>query len=926
MRVRWTGPSGTRQQDDPFPLNHGNSATVLMSQIRANAYPFNDLPPCRSRFLAWLKTLVLALLLVGGKSEGAEATSCLIDISEVSEKIKKFTTNAGPLREFTWWLPKGADTYVLPISAGVIVSTARPDQMDWLRGGAPWSLLDLPAFGARYGNRTLAVMVPWPQYAELVSGDSIGVKFTFPERRNNTTPCEIVARWTDEEPLAVAKAFRDWRRNADDIGELPRPRTLTQKFRDLPTVARLAGAAHFYLWGPAMFSRHDVPRNQWLALARKLQAAPANSEAGKLRAAFTDSQRADLAELAAAKLPMDYLLIDVAQAINGAMAARPLSALPATSPLTAVVAANRAFTARALAPFANDPETWGDGLSLTLVNDLHEAGIDRAVLLLSDLYGQAVRPDVAKRANELGYLLGPYDSYHSVHSPTALSGQTWETAQFDEHAYEDGRVVKAEGMRQGGFKGNGFHFAPAAAWPYVQERVASVLANNPYTAWFVDCDATGECFDDYNPLHPATRVDDLKLRRQRLRWLENERQLVVGSEGGSALFADVIHFGHGVHTPYIGHLDPSFREPQSPYYLGRYWPPDSPDSSFKPVPVPPSLKTPYFDPTVRIPLYQAALGDELIGTHHWSFDSLKFDDVEQTRELMEILYMMPPLYHLNREAWPKRRERILQHLAFWGPLHRELATAPLTRFACLSEDRLVQRTTFQPKSGEVTITVNFGAKAQAGFAPYSATVSGSISTPRRVFRAEQTRLQTTGATWEDPEVRRRIEALSSREWREREQAAEALGRMGPIARGAIPHLIERLADEEWQVRKAAATAFSRMGSVPEQVIPSLIAALADKEWQVRGAAAEAMTNIGLASAPAVRALSEALADEEWQVRSPAALALAIIGPPSKPALERLIGALDDEEWKVRKHAAASHRRHWRVNQAGSICPQEGCQR
>ena len=235
---------------------------------------------------------------------------------------------------------------------------------------------------------------------------------------------------------------------------------------------------------------------------------------------------------------------------------------------------------------------------------------------------------------------------------------------------------------------------------------------SPYSAWFVDCDATGECFDDYNPLHPATRVDDLKLRRQRLRWLENERQLVVGSEGGSALFADVIHFGHGVHTPYIGHLDPSFREPQSPYYLGRYWPPDSPDSSFKPVPVPPSLKTPYFDPTVRIPLYQAALGDELIGTHHWSFDSLKFDDVEQTRELMEILYMMPPLYHLNREAWPKRRERILQHLAFWGPLHRELATAPLTRFACLSEDRLVQRTTFQPKSGEVTITVNFRDDAQ----------------------------------------------------------------------------------------------------------------------------------------------------------------------------------------------------------------------
>ncbi|MHC1769654.1 MAG: glycoside hydrolase [Verrucomicrobiia bacterium] len=36
---------------------------------------------------------------------------------------------------------------------------------------------------------------------------------------------------------------------------------------------------------------------------------------------------------------------------------------------------------------------------------------------------------------------------------------------------------------------------------------------------------------------------------------------------------------------------------------------------------------------------------------------MKLKDVENTRELLEILYMVPPIYHLNREAWPKRRER-----------------------------------------------------------------------------------------------------------------------------------------------------------------------------------------------------------------------------------------------------------------------------
>ncbi|UCC99416.1 MAG: HEAT repeat domain-containing protein, partial [Phycisphaerales bacterium] len=164
-------------------------------------------------------------------------------------------------------------------------------------------------------------------------------------------------------------------------------------------------------------------------------------------------------------------------------------------------------------------------------------------------------------------------------------------------------------------------------------------------------------------------------------------------------------------------------------------------------------------------------------------------------------------------------------------------------------------------------------------------------------------LQTIWMTSENPELRRLIEALSSGEWRQREQAVEALGSMKQSARGAIGHLIERLADEQWHVRKAAATALSRMGPVTERAIPSLIAALADEEWHVRKPAAEALAVLGPASAPAVPALIEALGDEEWQVRSPAALALAAIGPQARSAVPRLASVMDDEQWKVRKHAA-----------------------
>lgn len=658
----------------------------------------------------------------------------ILQLNEISFEPATYSSNVGDSGIFTWWLPAGADEYILPLSAGVVVDTSQKELMRWLRQGSPWPLSELPAIGLRYGDQMAVVIVPWPHYAELIVEDRLGIRFSFPRERERATPIEIVTMRRSAEPLEVARAFREWRQTADSTGGIPRPRTLNQKIYELDNAARLLGAPHFYLWGSALFSRHDVPKNKWLAFARALCTASSSGFGGRLVVSFTVEQRSALQDLANAEWPMDYLTVTVAGAIDTVLSDPDLLYLGPETPAAAVVQSNKRALSQAFGNFLNPMETWGDGFSASILEALHHSGIERALLLLSDLYSRTPRPDMAALADEFGYLVGPYDSYHTVHSPSADSDSTWETAQFDLAAYEAGRVVNADGSGNGGFLGRGYHFSPEAAWPYVQQRVGEIVTHTSFSAWFIDCDATAECFDDFSREHSATRVDDITLRRQRLSWLESENNMVVGSEGGSVLFSDVIHFGHGVHTPYIGHLDPSFRDRGSPHYLGRHWPPDTPEQSFKSVPIPPSLVVPYFDPTVRIPLYQAALGDEIIATHHWSFDSLKFENVKGTRELLEILYMVPPLYHINRETWPERREPILEYLAFWGPLHRELAPVPLTGFDYLSDDRLVQRTTFQTEEGEVKITVNFGGKSQKGYPAYSATVSGPISVSRRVYR------------------------------------------------------------------------------------------------------------------------------------------------------------------------------------------------
>ncbi len=615
-------------------------------------------------------------------------------------------------------LPANAEAFVMPFSAGIHIEAADDAGMAWLRKGSPWELLELPLFGARYGDQTLAVILPWPHYARLTIDDRVRVTFTMPQGRHDAAPCEVVAGWTaDDDILAIARVFRRWRHAGQGLGVIPRPVRLTDKVSQRPGVARLLGAAHFYLWGNARFSHHDVANNRWGAFAKALGSAETGPIADLVGALDAEAREA-LRQLAAAEWPELWLKRQVASAIDSAFQRSPELAGP---------------LAEADLPGLRPKASWGDGASLPMLEALTSAGIDRAVLLTCDLYRDAVRADVVTRANTLGFVFGPYDSYHSVHSPDAAPDSTWETAQFDAEAYLRGRVINADGSGHAGFKGRGFHFAPASAWPYMQERVGSMRAEAPFSTWFIDCDATGQCFDDYSVDHPATRMDDMQQRRERLRWLTKTHQLVVGSEGGSVLFADVIDYGHGVDTPYIGHLDPALRDRSSAHFLGRHWPSDEPEMQFRAVPLPPSLRTPYFDPRYRIPLYRAAIGDELVTSHHWSFDSLKLRDVAGHRALLELLAMTPPMYHLSRSAWPKRAKAIERHYRFWSPLHRRLATAPLIRFDWLTDDRLLQRATYRTADGDIAITVNFAGEPRQDLAPRSVVVQGEIGEAARSY-------------------------------------------------------------------------------------------------------------------------------------------------------------------------------------------------
>jgi hypothetical protein len=284
---------------------------------------------------------------------------------------------------------------------------------------------------------------------------------------------------------------------------------------------------------------------------------------------------------------------------------------------------------------------------------------------------------------------------------------TWETAQFDDPSlYETGAILKANGLPRKGFKQKGHLLSPAAARPHVERRVASLMKAFRCNSWFVDCDAFGEVFDDYAPAHLATQASDAAERVSRMRWIGDTYHAVIGSEGGSAFAAGAIDFAHGIMTPVVAWGDPDLmKDKKSKFYLGAYYPSDGPAIFFKQVPMKDEHRRLYADPKFRLPLYQIVFHDSVVATHQWGYGSLKFEDPGRTRELLELLYNVPPLYHLNQAEWRKRKDEIVAHLAFFAPLHKRAALLPMTGFEWLTEDRTVQRTTF---GDSVELTANFG--------------------------------------------------------------------------------------------------------------------------------------------------------------------------------------------------------------------------
>ena len=612
--------------------------------------------------------------------------------------------------------------YILPLFEGSYVPKDDVTWQDFLseRGAINTTAgLSMPFWGLDLTDRTLTYILTNPFNNQIrfnktaAPSLSMAVSHTFTpnwEQKRYGLHISLGAA----SPVAPAKQYRHYLQQKAEFV------SFAEKIEKTPAAERLLGAAHIYLWGGKLLSQYDV--TDWQTFATRLSGD--SGIATQIWAQLNAEARKAIREIAQSAHASKYVRRVVSRAISEQLekpdfykptiwteipltseAEQLISRDVSTLSLTEVYRRNCLLFYTAFSDTLRHPDEWGDGLSVKLLEQFAENGLDRLWLGVDSWQDGFRHPAAIAKAKELGYLVGPYDSYHSIHHPNEKD--TWETAQFDLSLYASGAIVNADGTKSRGFKKKGYHLSPLVAQPYVENRVNGIVAQMPsdFNTWFIDCDAYGELYDDYSATHPATQLDDMNARLARISWIRDTHNMVVGSEGGAAYSASTLHFAHGMTLPVIGWGDPDMKSKTSPYYVGGYWPPEGPAIHIKQVPLKPNYLYHYYDPRFRLPLYQIVFHDSVITTHHWGSGSLKFKNAIGTLALLELLYDVPPLYHLNIDEFSKHKAWIKRHYAFFSPLHKQIGGKVMTDFEWLSDDRLVQRTEF---GDAVELFANFG--------------------------------------------------------------------------------------------------------------------------------------------------------------------------------------------------------------------------
>ncbi|MGF1716572.1 glycoside hydrolase [Photobacterium chitinilyticum] len=518
--------------------------------------------------------------------------------------------------------------------------------------------------------------------------------------------------------LAGAKQYREWRIKQQ------KAQPLSAKLNDNPEVEKLIGASHVYLFGRDAFAVEDV--KDWWGLKDWYFSQP-NLEPSQ--EATKELNNLHQGQDWLSNYHKRLLVESINQSVNLAFPVVPT--MPDSNRIKEQYQAaeqRKNWLAKHAGRYLISPERWGQAISQDMVNNLKKAGLEKLWLGFDNWMPAFYQPQVINQAKEAGYLVGTYDSYNTAIPPGV--NDTWLTAQLPREMRETCAIEKANDQKQKGFRGNGFYLNPACRRDYVEQRIKDIIHFGRFNSLFLDVDATAMAREDYSEsearmnsdsmkhdgvnLGGMSQADMLTAFNDRMQWIATVPNVLLGSEDGNSLTTQGIAFAHGMETVGFGWTDPDMKSNRrSPYFLGAWYPDLKPDFFFKSAQVKEPYKTLLFAPQYRVPLYQTVFHDEVINSHHWHSDSLKFSNVQMERDLIAMLYNTPAMVHLSRDEANSIKAPRLQALAHYqkgfAPIHKQLWDKAMVDFQWLDQQGLLQQTRFSDGS---KIIANFSEQTQ----------------------------------------------------------------------------------------------------------------------------------------------------------------------------------------------------------------------
>ncbi|MEG1482267.1 glycoside hydrolase [Clostridium sp.] len=622
----------------------------------------------------------------------------------------KIKSNTDKENDFDWPKVKG-ESYMMPFNEGKYIPSNDTTWKEYLDNTTLKGIesLSMQFFAVNKKEYSLLYIIENPYNNNIKFNTKDNIQFTLNHEYptiNKDKEYSFRIYLTKNNPVDIAKTYKNY------IIEHNNFKTLEEKAKENENIKKLYGAPHVYFWDKSIMSEENIKWNKlkdniskefksWMQSLLKTKV----EDGEELSKAFDDIQSVDYIdkytknrilkgfnEVAKLKEFYNEKIFTNLDSKSKGLLDKGINNLNGVE----LIELNKELLKSQLNDAVDPINKWADANTTDVLQDMKDSGIDNMWVGLDDWQDGYMNPKLVQKANDLGYLVGTYDSYHSIHKP---GEEKWNTAKFtDKTLYDNATVTDKDGKKIEGFQGAGRKLNPTLAMPSVKERVDSILSTGlKFNSWFLDTDGTGEVFDDYSKNHPTTEEEDIKARLERIEYLQNDKNMVVGTEGGNDFASKDIAFAHGIEMPSFSWMDEDMKNNKdSKYYVGRYYSSTGgvPELFAKQIPVKDKYKKLFMDEAYTIPLYKLVYNDSVITSYWWGFGSLKVEDEVKNRMLYEILYNVPPLYHIDKNEWNKYKDIIVDNYKVWSKFSKKVINEEMTDFKVLSDNRLVQMTEY----------------------------------------------------------------------------------------------------------------------------------------------------------------------------------------------------------------------------------------